>query len=575
MTSHLNARSRDAVFANLADGVDVLVVGGGVTGAGIALDAASRGLNVGIVEAQDWASGTSSRSSKLLHGGLRYLQMLDFKLVHEAILERNRLIATIAPHLAVPMPFLYPLEHPVVERSYVGAGIALYDTMAYLGGAPAVPGHKHLSKTKLEQIFPGFKQDRFVGAIQYYDARIDDARLVIDLVRTAAKFGAQAATRVQVVDYPKDASGRVIGATLVDLETGKTIEAKATHVINATGVWTEQTERLAETDGGLEVLASKGVHLVIPKDKIRGQRGVIVQTEKSVLFIIPWQQYWIVGTTDTPWTGNVQYPVATSADIDYILEHLNAVIDEPLTRDDVIGSYAGLRPLLQPGTKGDDDSGSTKVSREHTVTQPVPGLTVIAGGKLTTYRVMGEDAVDLALGEAEAKEHPSQTKDTPLIGAEGLDVVVAKRDEIAKIYGWTRARVTRLINRYGAELFDLLEMIGDEPELAQPLEHAPLYLRVEIAFGVQAEGALHLSDVLEHRTRLDYEQPDRGVRAAHEIADIMAPMLGWSDETRAAELAAVTERARVLHEASLVDADGEAESIRESIEDLVPLQTIA
>lgn len=577
MSSLMNAKARAKAIERMqqSEGVDVLVVGGGVTGAGVALDAASRGLSVAIVEGQDWSSGTSSRSSKLLHGGLRYLQMLDFKLVHEAILERNRLISTIAPHLAVPIAFLYPLEKPVIERSYVGAGIALYDTLAYLGGKPSVPGHKHMSKNKLREVFPGLKPDAFVGAIQYYDARIDDSRLVIDLVRTAVKFGASAAQRVQVTDYPRDASGRVTGAQVLDLETGNKFEIKAKHVINATGVWTEETESLAETDGGLEVLASKGIHLVFPKEKIRGERGIIVQTEKSVLFVIPWQQYWIVGTTDTPWTGDVQHPVPTATDIEYVLEHANAVLDEQLTRADVIGTYAGLRPLLQPGTKGDGDAVSTKVSREHTTIQPVPGLTVIAGGKLTTYRVMAEDAVDVALGAEEAKRLPSVTKDLPLIGADGLEVVVAKRDEIAKIYGWSRARVTRLINRYGSELFDILEMIGVDADLAQPLERAQLYLRAEVQFGVVAEGALHLSDMLEHRTRLDYEQPDRGLAAAQEIAEIMGGLLDWDDETRKTELQNVANYVAAYARAAEVATDAEAEAEILTAKDLVPLQPLA
>ena len=399
-TAALTPQTRqDALEVLAASGqgneLDILVIGGGVTGAGIALDAVTRGLRVGIVEAQDWSSGTSSRSSKLVHGGLRYLQMLDFHLVHEALTERDLLLKKIAPHLVRPVSFLYPLEHAYWERAYVGAGVALYDTLASIApGKRAMPWHRHVSRSGMEQMFPDLRHDAAVGAVRYYDASVDDARLVSTLVRTAVSYGAYAASRTQVVELTKRGTGVVDGAVLVDLETGNRFTCRADQVINATGVWTEDTEALAGTDGGLHVLASKGIHIVVPRERIRGEVGLILQTEKSVLFVIPWSRYWIIGTTDTPWKQELVHPVATSTDIDYVIEHANAVLSTPLTRDDVIGVWAGLRPLLQPGTK--EGTSSAKVSREHTVASPTPGLTVIAGGKLTTYRVMAKDAVDFA-----------------------------------------------------------------------------------------------------------------------------------------------------------------------------------
>ncbi|WP_152204105.1 glycerol-3-phosphate dehydrogenase/oxidase, partial [Georgenia thermotolerans] len=261
------------------EGVDVLVVGGGVTGAGIALDAATRGLRTAIVEAQDWAGGTSSRSSKLVHGGLRYLYQLDFKLVAEALKERGTLLSTTAPHLVKAQPFLWPLKTPVIERAYSAVGVGMYDALAQLGsrGHASVPIQHHYTKAGAQRLFPDIRDDYLVGAIRFYDARVDDARLVIDLVRTAAGYGALAASRAQVTELTKDAAGQVTGATIEDLETGVIRQVRARHVIAATGVWTEETEALGGTEGGLKVLASKGVHIVVPKDRIKGSTGLFLR----------------------------------------------------------------------------------------------------------------------------------------------------------------------------------------------------------------------------------------------------------------------------------------------------------
>jgi len=553
--------------------LDVLVIGGGVTGAGIALDAVTRGLSTAIVEAQDWAAGTSSRSSKLVHGGLRYLQMLDFHLVKEALTERDLLLKDIAPHLVRPVPFLYPLEHRVWERAYVGAGIALYDTLASVApGRRAMPLHRHLSRSRMEKKFPDLAHDAAVGAVQYWDASVDDARLVSTLVRTATSYGAHAASRTQVVELTKGSTGAVNGAILEDLETGRRITVRARAVINATGVWTEDTESLAGSEGGLRVLASKGVHIVVPRERIKGQVGLILQTEKSVLFIIPWSRYWVIGTTDTPWEQELTHPVATAADIDYILEHANAVLAQPLTRDDIIGTYAGLRPLLQPGTK--EGTSSAKVSREHTTASPTPGLTVIAGGKLTTYRVMAKDAVDFAIGQR-AAALPSITDKIPLVGAVGLGAVRRQARPWASKFGWTPQMVDHLLHRYGSNLRDIVSLCEADPSLAEPLEHAPAYLRAEISYGVTHEGALHLEDLLLHRTRLNYEVLDRGLGALPEIADIVAPLLGWSDERKAEEIAAYRARAAAEEAAENEPDDVTAERARLAADDVAPLKPLA
>ncbi len=564
----MNPSSRAAALRRLAvEELDVLVVGGGVTGAGIALDAVTRGLRVGIVEAQDWASGTSSRSSKLIHGGLRYLQALDFKLVNEALHERELLLDSLAPHLAKPVSFLYPLTKKYVERPYVAAGITLYDVMARLGAKATSPFHRHHTLAGVQRLFPDVRPDVMVGAIQYWDGRVDDSRLTLTLVRTAVEYGALAANRVRVTDFVKT-NGRVSGAEVTDLETGDAFTIGAKHVIAAAGVWTEATQDLAEAQGGLKVLASKGIHIVVPKERLNGDVGFILQTEKSVLFIIPWERYWVIGTTDTPYHQDFTHPVASQADIDYVIDHANVVLQKPITRDDVIGTWAGLRPLLQPATKG-DGTASTKVSREHTVTEAAPGLVTIAGGKLTTYRVMAQDAVDFALGEAGAKARPSQTKHTPLMGAAGYRALSAQADTLGREFGWDGTRVRHLLDRYGSEINTLIAQCREQADLAEPVEHAPDYLRAEFAYGCTHEGALHLEDLLVNRTRLTYEIADSGLAALPEIAEIAAEKLGWDDARRAAEIAAYTERVEAERAAATQPDDASAAEARSAAPEVV------
>ena len=510
---------------------DVLVIGGGVTGAGIALDAAARGLNTAVVDAQDWAAGTSSRSSRLVHGGLRYLYNLDFKLVAEALRERGRLLTTIAPHLVEAQPFLWPLKTPVIERAYSAVGVGMYDALSRIGsgGRKTVPLQCHLSKAGALRRFPEIRKDALVGAIEFYDARVDDARLVITLVRTAVKYGAAAASRIRVTEILKDGRGRACGVKAVDLETGTEVTIEAERIINATGVWTEQTQDLAGGSGGLKVLASKGIHLVIPRHRLKATTGLFLRTEKSVLFIIPWQHYWVIGTTDTAWHEQLKHPVPTSEDIDYVLEQANQVLADPLTRDDIIGTYAGLRPLLQP--KVLDESKSTKVSREHTVTEVIPGMVAIAGGKLTTYRVMAEDAVDFALGQSLAKVRPSVTADLPLLGGDGYQAAVNQAQRLGARHGIDSARLHHLLRRYGSELPQLFADIDADPSLGEPLAAAPQFLRAEVHRACTVEGALHLEDIFVARVRLNSEARDRGESAIDEVAEIAAAALGW-DEAR-------------------------------------------
>jgi glycerol-3-phosphate dehydrogenase len=577
--NRLTAQTRDSALARLAlsaepgQALDVLVIGGGVTGAGIALDATSRGLSTAVVEAQDWAAGTSSRSSKLVHGGLRYLQMLDFKLVLEALKERDLLLTEIAPHLVRPIPFLYPLRRRVFERMFVGAGILLYDLLASIRpGKRALPFHRHLSRKQLAETFPSLATSAAVGAIEYWDANVDDARFVLTVLRTAAGRGAHVASRTQLVELTKNQDGAVDGAILADLELGTTFAVKAKSVISSTGVWTEESQSLAGEDGGLRVLASKGIHIVVPKSRISGTAGLILQTAKSVLFVIPWSRYWVIGTTDTPWTEDLMNPIATATDIEYVLSEANKVLAEPLTKDDVIGTWAGLRPLLQPGTK--EGTQSAKVSREHTVASPAPGLVVIAGGKFTTYRVMAKDAVDFALGK-QSKTQPSTTQKIPLVGADGFATAERELAAVTVGLGWDSTMTDHLFHRYGANIRDIAEIALREPALAEPLEHAPAYLRAEIAYAVTHEGALHLDDLMMRRTRIVYEYVDEGSAALPEVAAIAAELLGWTQFEQAREVTLYLERTKADSLAALLGDDAAAANVRSQAEEIVVMRDIS
>jgi glycerol-3-phosphate dehydrogenase len=435
-----------------------------------------------------------------------------------------------------------------------------------------LPWHRHVTRSGMERLFPDLRHDAAVGAVRYWDASVDDARLVAMIVRTAASYGAHAASRTQVVGLTRRGTGVVNGAVVKDLETGRELTVHADQVINATGVWTEETEALAGADGGLRVLASKGVHIVVPRDRIRGDVGLILQTEKSVLFIIPWSRYWVIGTTDTAWHEDLVHPVANATDIQYVIDHANTVLSHPIGREDVIGTWAGLRPLLQPGTKA--GTSSAKVSREHTTASPTPGLTVIAGGKLTTYRVMAKDAIDFAIG-GRAHTLPSITDTIPLVGAEGLQVLQRQAPTIARRYGWSRAMLDHLLHRYGSLLPELTAMVDEDRTLGDRLKGAPAYLRVEIAYAVTHEGALHLDDVFMHRTRLNYEQADRGLGAVDEIADIVSPLLGWDEATRAAEIAAYTGRAQAEAAAELETDDASAQRVRLAAPEITPLREVS
>jgi glycerol-3-phosphate dehydrogenase len=536
MPGVLDARDRDAEIHALASGpLDVLVIGGGITGAGAALDAASRGLRVGLVESRDLAAGTSSRSSKLIHGGLRYLEQGDFKLVKEALRERDLLVSRLAPHLVRPVPFLYPLFRKVVERPYVGAGLVLYDAME--GVKRPVPHHRHLTTRGALRRAPALRPDRLAGAMVYYDAQVDDARYTVTVARTASRHGAHIVTRASAVSLLRDGS-RVTGAVVRDEETGRTFDVHASRVIVCAGVWSDLVHSASGVRAGYQVRMSKGVHLVMPRSAISSETGMIVRTSKSVLFFIPWGSRWIVGTTDTDWSGDRAEPAATAEDVDYILREANRVLARPLTRADVLAVYAGLRPLVAeaPADSGGAEKPTTKLSREHVVDTPLPGLASVAGGKFTTYRLMARDVVDAAVADLPGPVPPSVTGQLPLLGADGLPAVRASAARLASEYDVTVEVASHLIDRYGSLADEVLGLIRVDKTLGRPLIDGHPYVRAEVAYAVTHEGALHAEDVLARRVRLLIESSDAGASAAPEVITIMAGLLGWNRRRRAAEL---------------------------------------
>jgi glycerol-3-phosphate dehydrogenase len=537
--SELNPAQRIKALKSLAaDDFDILIIGGGVTGVGAALDAASRGLKVALVESQDYASGTSSRSSKLIHGGLRYLEQYDFKLVREALHERELMVSSLAPHLVKPVGFLYPLHEKYRERTYVGAGLALYDVLR--GFQRALPWHKHLSEKKIAEIAPSLRSDLINGAIKYFDAQVDDARHTLAIARTAVRHGAVIASRVQCEELVRDGK-RVVGAKVRDLQSGKKISISAKVTVMCAGVWSDELHEKFGIKPGYKVAMSKGAHIVLPKSAIQSGAGIILKTSVSVLFIIPWGDKWIVGTTDTPYKADRNNPVATKEDVEYIIDQANRVLHPKINAAEIIGVYAGLRPLVANSA----GSTTTKLSREHTVDRPVPGFVSIAGGKYTTYRIMGKDVIDLAVNDLRRIVPESVTDKLPAIGADGYFALVQQSAQLAAMSGLSEEVVIHLLNRYGSLISEIFEIIESDKKLAQPISDDLAYIKAEVIYAVTYEGAQSVDDVLSRRTRIAFEASDGGESIATAVATLIAPVLGWDAAAKKVSVSEFTKHLKI------------------------------
>ncbi|HUW78280.1 MAG TPA: glycerol-3-phosphate dehydrogenase/oxidase [Candidatus Nanopelagicaceae bacterium] len=552
MKSTLNPAQRDAALVSLAENeFDLLVVGGGVNGCGAALDAATRGLKVAMIELGDFASGTSSRSSKLIHGGLRYLEQYDFKLVREALKERELMVGRTAPHLVSPVSFLYPLHEPLKERGYVGAGLMLYDALR--GREHVLPYHRHVSVRRMRQIAPGLRPDVLRGGVLYYDAQVDDARHTLMLARTASMYGATIASRVECLNLLRDGES-VVGAVVRDVETGRQFEIRAKVSALAAGVWSDGLHARAGITPGYSVTMSKGVHITVPRSAIDLDTGVILRTEVSVLFIIPWKNEWLIGTTDTPWIGDCDNPLATPEDIDYLLEQANRILLKQLRESDIIGVFVGLRPLVA-STQG---SPTTQISREHIVDHPMPGLVSVAGGKYTTYRIMARDLVDAGVADLDRKVPESCTEDVLLMGADGFAALQNRAELLADEYGVSREIIAHLLGRYGSLFEEVLELAAGDNSLLEPISPSLEYLRVEILYSVFYEGARSIEDVLARRTRIAFEASDGGLSLAKDVSELIAGALSWSPSQVVDEIA----KYRTLIEGQRQSALGPSEGNR-------------
>jgi len=376
----------------------------------------------------------------------------------------------------------------------------------------------------MREIAPDLRSDILKGGILYYDAQVDDARHTMTIARTAERFGAFVANQVEALSLIRD-GGRVVGARVCDRESGREFDVKSATTVLAAGIWNSKIQDTSQLNHGYDIAMSKGVHIVLPKKAIALKTGVILKTAVSVLFVIPWKEFWIIGTTDTPWTGSREEPLATQADIDYILQQANQVLLHPLKHADIVSVYAGIRPLVAPA----EASSTTKISREHVVDHPLQGLVSVAGGKYTTYRIMARDAIDAAASDLLRIVPKSCTEDIALLGADGYPALVNSLEALVAEHDLSREVILHLLSRYGAIFEEVLEPTRLDASLLQPIESGLPYLKAEIRYAVTHEKALHISDVLMRRTRIALEVRDRGVAAARVVAQVMAPLLGWDN----------------------------------------------
>jgi len=498
---------------------DVLVVGGGITGTGVALDAASRGLRTALVERADFASGTSSKSSKLVHGGIRYLQQREVGLVYENLHERQLALRN-APHLVRVLPFLIPIlsRDGLIDRRIaraLGLAMWMYD---FTGGIRIRKMHKRIDRDEALAHMPTLRRDNVSAAYLYYDAQTDDARLTLCIARTAATQGAAVANRAAVTKLHKDAAGRVRGATIS--ADGQDVDVRARVVVNACGVWSDDVRALDEGRHPASIRPAKGVHITVPWAKVRNDIAAIVPVPKDrrSVFVVPWGDFTYVGTTDTDYDGPLDDPQCDPSDVAYLLRALNHAIAEPVTEADVVGTWAGLRPLLRTARS----ERTADLSRRHDVLVSDSGVVTINGGKLTTYRRMAADTVDRVQRVLGVRRTRCRTKQLLLLGADGFEDPPDTNEPSVHDH---------LAGRYGTEADTLLALVRDDPSLGDRLVPGLPYLRAEAVHAVRHEMARTLDDVLSRRTRARLLARDASVAAADSVAELIAPDLGW-DETR-------------------------------------------
>ena len=467
-----------------------------------------------------------------MHGGLRYLEQLNFSLVFGALRERDLTIKTLAPHLVGHEPFLYPLRHQW-EKPYVGSGVGLYDAMATMsrrtGGAPHA---RYLGRRAVLREAPGLDPDVVIGGLQYPDGRMDDARHTLAVARTAAAYGAHVVTYARVTGVDRTAPAGSSGCRPTDVLGGGGVDVSARVVVNAAGVWAAQVQQLAGAHT-FTVAPAKGVHLLVRAEAFDSTTGILARAEDSVIILRRWYGHWLLGTTDTPYEGDLRNPTAEPEDVDYLLRNVNPFLRRKIERTDLLGTYAGLRPLLAPAGPGSAKTTSA-LSRDHAVIEAPQGLVTIVGGKYTTYRIMARDAVDAAARPLGRTLPPTPTASLPLVGAAGWRVAANQLPRLAAEYGVPEPTLRRMLHRYGDELPDVLAPIRDDPSLGVPIAGTAGYLPVEFLRAVTHEGASTLDDVLSRRTHVAIEEPDAGTGRADEVAGLIAATLGW-DETRQKE----------------------------------------
>jgi glycerol-3-phosphate dehydrogenase len=529
--------ARDDALAALADEpFDVLVIGGGITGAGVALDAASRGYSVALVEKGDYARGTSSRSSKLIHGGLRYLQNFDLGLVREALLERQ-LLAALAPHLVRPLPLIVPAFDGARPDRLVGIGLNMYDVMARgrrrrdanLDGredwSPA--RHRVIDGSEVAELIPALAQRNPSGGYLFYDCQTDDVRLVLTVLAEAERFGAVPANRVEAVALTG------AGALVRDTVGGGELEVRAANVVNATGVWADRLrpEELHDEAEVPVIRPSRGTHLVLPAERLAVRAGAIAPAGRGrTIFVLPWLGQTLVGTTDNDYDGDIEHVRPAEEDVGYLLDALNAFFGTELGPGDVSGAFAGVRPLISTG----DPKKSVDISRKAELYETSSGMVTITGGKLTTWRRMAKMAVDRIV-EREGRDAPCRTHEIPLGMA--VDAVGLPRVE-----GVPEDAYAQLAGRYGHAAHEVLQLAAERGELAQPVLPGHPDLLAEALHAARREQARTVGDVLLRRTRLGLTGARAlcaaGEPAPERVAAVMGEELGWDSARRASEAAA-------------------------------------